>query len=109
VVVTSQAQEDAIRSLITPNYSSTAADATCGVGFWTGGRRAFSNCTDTWQWQPDAVTNLPITYFDWGVSQPDCGGTTEFCLHYWYKINFQWNDIGCGNSLCAACEYPGVF
>jgi len=109
VVVTSQAQDDAIRALI-----NSAKTATCCNGYWTSGRRATDSCNSPFNWRPDATTFLPLTYTNWEVkpySQPDCFAGVEYCLNYNVESvpAYLWNDVSCSNTMCAVCEIPGDF
>ena len=58
-------------------------------------------------WKPfkmkdDQEPHLSIGFFNWAQSQPDNFRSSEFCLQL--RLNLEYNDLGCNDTMCAICE-----
>ncbi|XP_055689091.1 aggrecan core protein-like [Lutzomyia longipalpis] len=72
-------------------------DGDRGFWIWIGG----SKLTGDWLW----LGKDPITYFNWGVGEPNNQSDNESCLMVWVKYNNDtWNDSICKVALPFVCE-----
>ena len=76
------------------------AQATASGEWWIGLSDLAVEGTFVWE------TGEPLSFTNWGASQPDNGAGTEHCVHYGYGGAYVWNDDQCFNLKPYVCESP---
>ena len=69
-----------------------------GIQYWIGLHALQIN--RTWMW----IDGTSATYFDWANDEPNNKGNSEYCVHYIFEKNHQWNDQECEDSHAFICE-----